>query len=80
MKLDDRKIDEAVLALLAVFSFDEGRAWKGFSWEVMERLHAQGLISNPRGKTKSVVLSEEGLRQGQAIAARMFSSQPAVGD
>jgi hypothetical protein len=26
---------------------------------VMERLHAKGLISDPRGKAKSVVVSEE---------------------
>ena len=39
MDYDRTKIEEAVLALLAAFSFDGSRAWKGFSFEVMDRLH-----------------------------------------
>ena len=56
MELDTDKIDDAVLALL--FGLHEGdRVWKGFDWESMNRLHEQGYISDPRSKTKSVVLT-----------------------
>ncbi|WAH56444.1 DUF6429 family protein [Pseudomonas silvicola] len=50
MKYDDTLIEEAVLALLAAFSTDEGNAWKGFDFGVMNRLHEQGFIQNPVGK------------------------------
>lgn len=33
MDYDDKSIEEAVLALLAAFSSDDGNAWKGFDFE-----------------------------------------------
>ena len=75
MEYDDARIDDAVLALLAVFSFDEGRAWKGFDFGVMDRLHAQGLITNPKGKAKSVVLTPEGLERGSEMAGHLFGAR-----
>ena len=53
MEIDRDKIDEAVLALLWLTLHDERRAWKGFDWDVLERLHARGLIADPVNKTKS---------------------------
>jgi hypothetical protein len=50
MELDDDKIDDAVLALLRLTLHDERRAWKGFDWRVLERLHRKGLIADPVGK------------------------------
>ena len=45
--------------------------WKSFDWAVMERLHAKGFISDPVGKAKSVIFTEQGLRQlANAVAAR----------
>ncbi|WP_201782758.1 DUF6429 family protein [Pseudomonas sp. Leaf129] len=32
-------IEDAVLALLATYSSDTGNAWKGFDFEIMNRLH-----------------------------------------
>lgn len=74
MNYDQTCIEDAVLALLAAFSFDGGRAWKGFDFDVMDSLHAQGLIDNPRSKSKSVWLSAEGLER----AARTRSVYLAV--
>jgi len=37
--LDTRKIDDAVLALLYLCLHDGTRAWKGFDWDAMNRLH-----------------------------------------
>lgn len=34
MDYNDKLIEEAVLALLAAFSSDDGNAWKGFDFEV----------------------------------------------
>ncbi|NTZ95290.1 hypothetical protein FCH79_08130 [Pseudomonas koreensis] len=72
MEYDEKLIEEAVLALLAAFSSDDGNAWKGFDFEVMNRLHEQGLISNPVNKNKSIWLTEEGQERGRQIAERLF--------
>jgi hypothetical protein len=82
MNLDNHKIDEAVLALLLLGLHDEVRAWKGFDWDAMDRLHERGLISNPRSAAKSIVFTEEGLRKAERALARLFTrgleSQPGV--
>ena len=79
MNLDNQKIDEAVLALLLLGIHDGSRAWKGFDWESMNRLHEKGYISDPRGKAKSIVFTEEGLRQAQRLLEQIFSRTNAVG-
>ena len=61
-----------MLALLAAFSFDNGRAWKGFDFGVMDRLYARGFIDNPRGKAKSVWLTPRGMERGRECARRLF--------
>ena len=84
MKPDPEKIDDAVLALLFLTSFrqrgDElARAWKSHDWEALGRLHAKGMISDPVGKAKSVVLTEEGFAKAEAAFARMFCSAEGAG-
>jgi hypothetical protein len=39
MALDTDRIDEAVLALLYLGLHHHFRAWKGFDWDAMSRLH-----------------------------------------
>ena len=73
MELDDDKIDRAVLALLYLGIHDGARAWKGFDWDSLNRLHEQGFISNPRGKAKSVVFTEEGLSEARRLLEELFS-------
>ena len=72
MSYDQVRIEDAVLALLAAFSFDDGRAWKGFDFEVMDRLYARGFIDNPKGKAKSVWLTPQGIERGRECAQRLF--------
>lgn len=73
MDLDRDKIDEAVLALLWLTLHDERRAWKGFDWDALERLHARGLIADPVNKAKSVILTDEGLRQSEELFRALFT-------
>ena len=77
MKPNPEKIDDAVLALLHLTSFVERRgelprAWKGHDWEALGRLHEKGWISDPVGKAKSVVLSEEGARRAKVLFEKLF--------
>jgi hypothetical protein len=76
MELDTDKIDEAVLALLYLGLHEESRAWKGFDWEAMDRLHQQGYISDPRSKAKSVVFTAEGLRRAKSLLEKLFGKCP----
>ena len=55
MAIDLDKIDDTVLALLWQTLHDENRAWKGFDWGALGRLHQKALIADPPNKAKSVV-------------------------
>jgi len=72
MNHDMDKIDKAVLALLQLGLHDENRTWKTFDWDVMERLYTNGLISNPVGKAKSVVLTERGMAESRRLFTDLF--------
>jgi Domain of unknown function (DUF6429) len=52
MPLNIDKIDDAALALLYLTLHDGSRAWKGFDWDVLGRLHDKGMIDNPVGKVE----------------------------
>lgn len=72
--MDTDKIDRAVLALLYLGLHQKVAAWKGFDWDAMNRLHEKGYIGNPRGKTKSVVFTEEGLVESRKLLEELFST------
>jgi hypothetical protein len=77
MVYNEEKIDEFTLALLylVVYERQEGfgaRAWKGFDWDTMNRLHEKGLIANPVGKAKSVGMTEEGFKKSKSLFKNFF--------
>jgi hypothetical protein len=68
-----------VLALLYLTSLTEGRgeyaitrAWKGHDWDALGRLHEKGMISNPVGKAKSVVMTPEGRQRSEELFNELF--------
>jgi hypothetical protein len=73
MDIDRDHIDDTVLALLFLGRHDGMRTWKSFDWAAMERLHTKGLILDPVGKAKSVVFTDEGLRQSEASFRKLFT-------
>lgn len=76
MEYDEKKIDDAVLALLSLNVFGRGsekRAWKSLSEEALERLYEQGHIGKPSGGSKSVALTPEGEQRAGEIAGRLFA-------
>ena len=78
MDYDEGKVDEMVLALLYLTSFNEHgfvRAWKGYDWDALNRLHESGLISDPKNKYKSIVLSEEGARRSEELFWKFVGKQ-----
>lgn len=78
MEYDKDKVDEMTLALLyLVMHGKEGdeRAWKGFDWETMNRLHEKGYISEPRSKAKSVMMTTEGAKRSAELFIKNFAPQ-----
>ena len=64
---------KAVLTLLYLGRHDHGRTWKSFDWDAMNRLHEKGFISDPVGKAKSVVFTEDGARRSEELFREMFA-------
>ncbi len=79
--IDLDRIDEAVLALmfLTLHGADRlsgmERAWKSFDWSALGRLHEKGLILDPVGKARSVVLTPEGRRRCEELFHELFARQ-----
>jgi hypothetical protein len=76
MDYDKAKVDDAVLALMYL-TLHEGaggtRAWKGFDWDSLARLHEKGLIGSPRGKAKSLLLTDAGVAACEALFKQQFA-------
>ena len=72
VEIDTGKIDDAVLALLHLTLHDKIRAWKGHDWDVLDRLYRKGMIYDPVGKAKSVVLTDEGLAASERLFRELF--------
>jgi hypothetical protein len=73
MNPDPDKIDDAVLALLLLGLHDGYRAWKGYDWDALDRLHKKGYISNPASRAKSIAFSDHGLREAQRLFKKLLS-------
>lgn len=68
MDVDEDRIDEAELTL-----HDGARAWKGHDWDALDRLHRKGLILDPANRAKSVMPTEEGLREAERLFEALFA-------
>lgn len=78
MEYDKDKVDEMTLALIYLVMWQEheyGRAWKGFDWDTMDRLHQKGWISDPKGKAKSVGVTPEGMRKAEELFRKHFGDK-----
>jgi hypothetical protein len=68
---DKDKVDDFTLALLYLVMHDEdeygARAWKGFDWATMNRLHSKGYIGDPVSKAKSVFVTSEGSKKAKEL-------------
>ena len=76
MEFDRDKVDEVTLALLWLTHFKERggvRAWKGHDFATMDRLHERDYISDPKRKTKSVAMTEEGEKQSRELFEKYFA-------
>ncbi len=70
--IDWEKVEEVALALLSLTLHDHCRVWKGLDWDLMDHLHKRGWILDPKGKAKSVVITEEGRALAQTFFEKHF--------
>jgi hypothetical protein len=78
MDYDQDKVDEMVLALLYLTRFRDNyvtRAWKEMDWAALGRLYEKGYIDNPRGKVRSVILTEAGEQLSEALFFKHFGGK-----
>lgn len=76
LKYNESTVDEVVLALMNLTTFREAsgfRTWKGHDWEVLNRLHTKGFIGNPKSKSRSVELTEDGRQRSEELFRKHFS-------
>ncbi len=74
-ELDRDKLNEVALAILGLTAHtDHGitRVWKSMDWGLLDELFARGWIADPRGKTKSVVLTDEGVSLIDTLLRKHF--------
>ena len=60
MPIDEQKIDETVLAILYLTLHDDGRAWKSFDSDSMNRLYEKDFISDPEWKKVQSASEQDG--------------------
>ncbi len=72
MDLDTERLDDAALAILSLTLHDGNRVWKGLDWTITDRLFEKGLTEDPKGKAKSLVLTDQGLARAEAVLNVMF--------
>ena len=74
MAYDRYRAGQLALALMYLTLHNGVRAWKGYSWEILDHLFQQGMITDPRSKAKSVMLMEEGLARSRALFEEYLAS------
>lgn len=76
MEYNKDKVDDVTLALLYLVMWDEDeygtKAWKEFDWDTLGRLYEKGYISNPKSKSKSVLVTPEGCKLAEELFAKFF--------
>ena len=63
---------------LVTFQLKKGfpmSAWKSFDWDTLDRLHEKGLISNPKTKAKSLMMTDEGFQRSKQLFEDMFGEK-----
>jgi hypothetical protein len=75
MEIDTEKVDEFTLALLYLTTFKDKyglRTWKGYDWDVLNRLYERGYIDDPVGKAKSVIVTDAGAERSKHLFEKHF--------
>ena len=78
MQYNLKKVDEMVLALHYLTSSHDQfgtRAWKGLDLGVLDRLCEKGFISDPKGKSTTLFLTETGEKLSKELFFKYFDAK-----
>ena len=70
--IDLDRFDDVALAVLYMTLHHGNRVWKGLDFNALHRLHRRELIADPVGKTKSVVLTDDGISRADRLFTELF--------
>lgn len=73
LELDDDRLAEVALALMSLTRHEGDRVWKQYPWDLTDRLHELGYITDPKSKAKSVDLTPEGRERAERILRERFA-------
>lgn len=74
MATDNRKIDDAALALLFLTLHDQSHVSKGLAPDIFRRLHEQGMIEESDDGSDSIELTPDGLQRSKTLFNAMFAA------
>lgn len=77
---ESRLLEDLTLLLLYAQSWKErigeslyvARSWKGYDFDVLDRLAEKGYVSGSHG-LKSLTLTEEGMKRGEELKRRLLA-------
>ena len=77
----DSQVQDLTLALLYLTRFREPdfpgwRSWKGYDFDALNALSDQKLIGDSRHRSKSVVLTEDGIKKAKEILSELRMEDP----
>jgi hypothetical protein len=75
MEFDKDKVDEMALALLYLTTSRDqygAKAWKGLDWDTLDRLQKKGYIGDPKSKSPTIMLTEEGEKRSKGLFVQHF--------
>ena len=78
MKYDQDKVDDMTLALLYLVTTEGefgARAGRAFDAATMARLHQKGWINDPKPKSLSIQVTEEGFKRSEALFQEHFEKK-----
>jgi len=78
--MDESLIEDLTLFLLYVWSWREkvaesiyvSRSWKGYDFDVLDRLSEKGYIAGSH-RAKSVILTDEGSKRGEELKEMLMN-------
>jgi len=79
----EQKVADLVLLLLYLTGWEEKeqylpspifRSWKGYPFEILNKLEEQGLLTQSR-RSKSVILTKEGIRRAKLLEKKYLSKR-----
>jgi hypothetical protein len=78
MTVNWEEVDHAALALMHLTTSTgrgaPARSWKGFDWDILDRMFERGWISDPRTSAKSVVIFDAAVRLSRELFERRFGT------